>query len=306
MSYFKAEPPECVTLDKASAIELDIIPRSIDLGGFKVSRVLPAPKKKMVGPFIFWDQAGPSDFLMGSGIDVRPHPHICLSTMTYLFKGRLEHRDSLGSHQIITPGDVNLMTAGAGIVHSERTPQVDREETNSIFGIQCWLALPFEKEEMEPNFNHYGQATLPRVSENGLAMTLVAGSFLGLSSPVMTQSRILFVDCRLAANERFSIPPTTEERAIYILSGSLTVNAAKFDQNVMLLLKPNITIELSANEKAHFIILGGDVLDGERYVWWNFVASSKDRIEQAKEDWENNRFSKVPGDDKEFIPLPGR
>lgn len=306
MSYFAAQEPACHHQHDNHPIEFDIIPRSVDLGGFEVRRVLPNSQKRMVGPFIFWDQAGPADFLIGQGIDVRPHPHICLSTMTYLFTGSLLHRDTLGSEQIISPGDVNLMTAGSGIAHSERTPVNVRQQSHHFFGIQCWLALPKQREEVAPDFKHYSKTSLPLHHEKGIALHVVVGSFLGLASPVITESAALFVDCKLSPGTRFSIPATTEERALYLLSGNIVIDGVEYHPSRMLVLKPAQAIECCAKEEeAHFIILGGDALDGDRYIWWNFVASTKERIEQAKVDWQTGKFGRIPGDDKEFIPLPG-
>lgn len=305
MSYFNAQKPICESKKCPKHIELEIIPRSVDLGGFQVGRVLPSKEKRTVGPFIFWDQAGPGEFLTGQGIDVRPHPHICLSTMTYLFEGQIEHRDTLGSHQIIVPGDVNLMTAGRGIAHSERTPQSVRLHPHHFLGIQCWLALPLNKEEMSPTFTHYGNSLIPS-SEDGkdIALRVVAGEWMGLKSPVITQTDALFVECTLKANSKLSIPATAEERAIYILSGELMIDHVQYGSNRMLILKTGYEIVVKALSSAHIILLGGSALEEPRYLWWNFVASSKERIEQGKVDWTEGKFGKIPGDDKEFIPLP--
>ncbi len=288
-----------------NSIGIEILPRAVDLGGFKVGRVLPAKEKKTVGSFVFWDQAGPGEFLTGKGLDVRPHPHIGLSTMTYLFAGSLEHRDTLGSAQIIVPGDVNLMTAGRGVAHSERTPQQVRRHPHQIFGIQCWLALPLDKEEMHPTFAHYEKNSIPVHNDiKGLQLRVVAGEWMGLQSPVITQNDALFVECKLKAHHALNIPATTEERAIYILSGEITLDTIHYGNNRMLVLKTGCEINVSAILDATFIILGGNALAEPRHLWWNFVASSKDRIEQGKIDWKEGKFGKIPGDDKEFIPLP--
>lgn len=304
MSYFTSPDPACRQNDCPRLVNLEIVPRSVDLGGFSVGRVLPAVEKRTVGPFVFWDQAGPGEFLTGKGLDVRPHPHICLSTMTYVFSGRLEHRDTLGSHQIIEPGAVNLMTAGRGIAHSERTPQADRVGESQFFAIQSWLALPLDKEEMAPSFTHYDYASIPSIDEAGTRMRLATGEWLGVRSPVVTHNDALFLDCHLDAASSLSIPNTLEERAIHILSGDISLDRTTYTSGRMLILKPGHEIKLKAETNAHVIILGGSPLESPRYLWWNFVASSKERIEQAKADWQDGKFGKIPGDDKEFIPLP--
>lgn len=304
MSYFKTKNPICKSKKCPKQIDIEIIPRSVDLGGFLVGRVLPSKEKKTVGPFVFWDQAGPGEFLTGNGLDVRPHPHICLSTMTYLFDGTLEHRDTLGSHQIIVPGDVNLMTAGRGIAHSERTPQQVRRNPHHFFGIQCWLALPLNKEEMRPSFTHYDKSLIPHNDSKVMNIRVIAGEWMGLKSPVLTQNDALFVECKLKVRAEFKIPKTTEERAIYILSGEIMVDSIHYGSSRMLILKPDFEVKISAISDANIIILGGSALEEPRYLWWNFVASSKERIEQGKIDWKEGKFGTIPGDDKEFIPLP--
>lgn len=304
MTYFDTEDPACDHNHCPKQISLEIIPRTVDLGGFTVGRVLPSNEKRTVGPFVFWDQAGPGEFLTGIGLDVRPHPHICLSTMTYLFSGRLEHRDTLGSHQIIEPGAVNLMTAGRGIAHSERTPQVDRTHHSHFFGIQSWLALPIEKEEMQPTFTHYDQSTIPTLTENNYQLKIVTGEWEGIKSPVITQNDALFIEGHLQSSAVLNIPATLEERAIHILAGTITIDHTEYHAGRMLIIKTGQPISITAKTNAHLILLGGSPLEKPRYLWWNFIASSKDRIEQAKEDWTSGRFGKIPGDDKEFIPLP--
>jgi redox-sensitive bicupin YhaK (pirin superfamily) len=304
MSYFKTKNPICDSKKCPEQISIEIIPRSVDLGGFQVGRVLPSKDKRTVGPFIFWDKMGPGEFIKGKGLDVRPHPHIGLSTLTYLFDGVIEHRDTLGSHQVILPGDVNLMTAGRGIAHSERTPQQERLHPQHLFGIQCWLALPLNKEEMNPSFTHYNKNTLPTINDNNLQLRIIAGEWIGLHSPVITQNDALFVECRLKAHSTMSIPSTTEERAIYIVSGEITIDKVPYSKDKMLILKTGSKIKVSATADANIIILGGAALEKSPYLWWNFAASSKERIEQAKLDWIEGKFGKIPGDDKEFIPLP--
>jgi len=304
MSYFDVKDPICETEDCPKHISVELIPRTVDLGGFQVGRVLPSKEKRTVGPFVFWDQAGPSELLTGKGIDVRPHPHIGLSTMTYLFSGRLEHRDTLGSHQIIVPGEVNLMTAGRGIAHSERTPQPDRFYPQHFFGIQCWLALPLNKEETNPSFNHYDKSAIPMDNDNNISFWVIVGEWMGLRSSVITQNDALFVECKLQAQAELIIPSTLEERAIHLLSGKITIDNVSYDATRMLVLKPGAELKVMADSAVHMIILGGAALEERRYLWWNFVSSSRERIEQAKLDWKEGKFGKIPGDEKEFIPLP--
>lgn len=303
MSYFKTQNPIC-ELQCPETVELEIVPRAIDLGGFEVSRALPCMKKKTVGPFVFWDQMGPGEFLTGKGLDVRPHPHICLSTMTYLFTGSLQHRDTLGNDQIILPGDVNLMTAGQGIAHSERTPQKARLKPQNFFGIQCWLALPLEKEEMPPSFTHYDQSKIPFINDKLCSFRIISGEWMGLKSPVITQNDALFVECNIKKNSTIAIPANIEERGIFILGGEIAIDNVNFSKNIMLVLKPGYETKVTALTDVNIIILGGSTLDKPRYLWWNFVASTKERIEQAKKDWQEGKFGKIPGDDKEYIPLP--
>ncbi|KTD37395.1 pirin [Legionella moravica] len=305
MSYFKTKTPVCESKKCPQHISLEIIPRTVDLGGFEVGRVLPSREKRTVGPFIFWDQMGPGELLTGKGIDVRPHPHIGLATMTYLFSGSLEHRDTLGTYQAIVPGEVNLMTAGRGIAHSERTPQKDRHNPQQFWGVQCWLALPLSKEEMDPSFNHYSRMVVPaHYDEKDISIRVVAGEWMGLKSPVVTQSDALFVECGLHAARQMSISGAVEERAIFILSGEIRIDNADYGSNRMLILKPGSDIQITAITNSSFIVLGGTALEEPRYLWWNFVSSNKERIEQAKQDWSNGAFGAIPGDDKEYIPLP--
>lgn len=258
----------------------------------------------MVGPFIFWDQAGPGEFIAGRCLDVLPHPHIGLSTMTYLFSGSLHQRDTLGSDQVITPGAVNMMTAGQGIAHSERTPMNARKQKSDLFGIQCWLALPEGKSEMAPSFEHYANQALPTMTEDGILIKLAAGELGGVKSPVITQSPAVFAECHVEAGKKLSLPANIEERAIYIMNGSLAVDGTSFTATRLLVFKPGVEIILSAEQDSHFIILGGDAMDGPRHIWWNFVATSRERIEQAKQDWKSGKFGKVPGDEEDFVPLP--
>lgn len=303
MSWMPGAKPDLET-ECPDELEMVIIPRAGDLGGFKVHRALPFRRKQMVGPFIFWDQMGPGEFLTGQGLDVRPHPHIGLSTITYLFDGSMHHRDSLGTDQTILPGSVNLMTAGRGIVHSERTGAQVREAPSSLFGIQSWLALPKTTEEGEPAFHHGAKADLPWLEEDGQRIRLLMGEAYGLKSPVPSAWDTLYMDVELEAGKTFSVPKDAEERAIYILSGRLELAGSQYDPQQMLILKPKNQVVLTAVEASRFMVLGGAAMDGPRHVWWNFVASSKDLLEKAKEDWKSQSFPSVPGDGEEFIPLP--
>ena len=288
-----------------SEIELVLIPRAHDVGGFEVRRALPAAERQMVGPFIFFDQMGPGEFLAGTGLDVRPHPHIGLSTVTYLFQGSIQHRDSLGSDQPILPGDVNWMTAGRGITHSERSSAADRQATRTMSGIQSWVALPKDAEETDPGFHHHPAATLPLVEEAGLRLRLIAGEGWGLRAPVATASPLFYADAVLAAGARVPLPDRHEERAAYVLEGEVSVAGDTFGPGRMLVFRAGDGLALTAGPAgARLLLLGGAAMDGPRYVFWNFVSSSRERIEQAKADWQAGRFDTVPGDDKEFIPLP--
>jgi redox-sensitive bicupin YhaK (pirin superfamily) len=258
----------------------------------------------MVGPFIFFDHFGPVVFRAGRGIDVRPHPHIGLATVTYLFDGEIVHRDSLGTTMAIRPGAVNLMTAGRGIVHSERTAPDHRDGGESLHGLQCWIGLPREHEESDPSFLHREAADLPIVSENGKTVRVVVGSIYGQRSPVPTLSDTLFADAMLKEGASLPIDAVTEERAVYIASGEVEIAGDRFAAGQLLVLRPGDAITLSAASDARVVICGGAALDGPRHVWWNFASSRKERIEQAKAEWKDGRFDIVPGDDKEFIPLP--
>ena len=286
------------------AVDMVIVPRTADLGNFEVRRVLPFRNKRMVGPFIFWDEMGPGEFLTGEGIDVLPHPHIGLSTVTFLTQGTLEHRDSVGSHQVIEPGAVNLMRAGQGIVHSERTGATVRENASKLAGIQCWLASPEATEDAEPSFHHTPQAELPSLSAEGAHVRVILGEAYGLRSPVELDWSTVYVDVELEAGAKLPITAEYEERAIYVIDGSLAVEGVDYSTQRMLVLKPGHDMTLTARTHCRFMILGGAVMDGPRYIYWNFVASSRERIEEAKERWREQRFPEVPGDDEEFTPLP--
>jgi redox-sensitive bicupin YhaK (pirin superfamily) len=275
---------------------------------FKVRRALPSAKRRMVGPFIFLDQMGPEVLRAGRGLDVAPHPHIGLATVTYLFEGELMHRDSLGSIQPIRPGEVNWMTAGRGIAHSERTPQEMRMSGSELFGIQSWVALPTRYEESDPTFAHYGAEALPIIEGEGKRVRLVTGSLFGAQSPVQTLSEMFYADITLMEGARLLIPSEHEERAAYVVNGSVELppNDGTYNAGQLLIFKPGAEIILRADHSspARLMLLGGEPMDGPRHIWWNFVSSSKERIEQAKEDWREGRFALVP-EETEFIPLPG-
>ncbi len=280
-----------------------IIPKLRDLGDFTVRRALPSVERRSVGPFVFFDQFGPTVLQAGHALDVRPHPHIGLSTLTWLFAGEIQHKDSLGNDMTIRPGEVNWMTAGRGIVHSERSPASQRHGNAPLGGTQVWLALPIEKEEMAPAFYHYSAAEIPKLTDTGITLTLIAGSAFGLTSPVHTESDTFYVDLVLQQGHELAVPVHIEERAIYVIEGSMHIAGEDFDAGTMIVLKPGFEMTIHAKSNSHCVILGGAPLPGQRHLYWNFVSSRKERIEQAKDDWRNARFDKVEGDD-EFIPLP--
>ena len=287
----------------SSSVALVIKPRTRDLGGFEVARVLPYAKHRMVGPFIFFDRMGPSDFPAGEGINVRPHPHIGLATVTYLLDGEIMHRDDLGYAQAIRPGDVNWVTAGRGIVHSERTRDEVRDQPSTVFGIQSWIALPKDQEECDPGFFHHPADTLPVISQPGMDMRLIAGSAYGEASPVETTSPMFYLDVHTDAGVTLDITNEYAERAVYIVAGDIQLDGTSYGENEMLVLNPDADIDVTASSGTRFMLHGGDPIDGERHIWWNFVSSSKERIEHAKDDWKSGRFGTIDGDD-EFIPLP--
>lgn len=290
-----------------NAVELVIPPRMRDLGeGFMVNRALPYAKRRAVGPFVFFDEMGPADFPPGEGIDVRPHPHIGLATVTYLFEGSILHRDSLGSLQAIRPGEVNWMTAGRGIVHSERTAPEHLEHGQRLHGIQTWVALPLAMEETEPAFLHYPADDFPHVELDGAAVRVVAGSAFGATSPLVTASPTVYLDIVLQPQARLVLPAMAQERAIYTAIGEATLDGEGWEKGAMPVLTPGAEPELRAGPQgARVILVGGEPLDGgTRVMFWNFVSSRAERIEQAKQDWREGRFPLVPGDETEFIPLP--
>ncbi len=279
-----------------------IEPRQRDLGGFTVRRILPSSRQRMVGPFIFLDEMGPAEFPPGAGIDVRPHPHINLATVTYLFEGEILHRDSLGVVQPICPGAVNWMTAGRGIVHSERSGDEERARHARLHGMQSWVALPAADEEMEPSFHHYAADTLPVMAEDDWRLTLIAGEGWGLSSPVAVRSPMFYAEFRCDRTAGVPLIRQHEERAIYVVGGEVTVGTDRYGPGRMLILEPGTVPDIVAVGGSRLMLLGGAPL-GERNIWWNFVSSRPERIEQAKSDWRAGRFAAVPGDD-EFMPLP--
>lgn len=293
-------------LASADALETTIIPRARDLGGFSVRRALPSPQRQIVGPFIFFDQMGPADFAAGQGLDVRPHPHIGLATVTYLFGGRIRHRDSLGTTQDIEPGAINWMTAGRGITHSERTPDDLQGEPHDMFGIQTWIALPKANEEDEPAFVHHGEDELPTLTGEGIDGRLILGSAYGESSPVRTASETLYADINLAPGTRFPLPSNHEDRGVYVVEGSVRLKDKLVEKSQMLIFGDGGHAIDAGPEGARIMLFGGAVLDGPRHIWWNFVASDKDMIETAKEEWkreDHGRFILPPTDDQEFIPI---
>jgi hypothetical protein len=304
MSWQPTNDPIAGDTHSCDAIAHGIVPRARDLGGFQVRRALPAAHKQMVGPFIFFDQMGPAEFLIGNGIDVRPHPHIGLATVTYLFEGEVFHRDSLGTALAIRPGEVNLMTAGRGIVHSERETSAAKASVRRLFGIQAWAALPQSHEEAAPAFAHHGTDELPRIAGEGKRVRLVMGEAYGECSPVAFPHEALFAEAVLAPGAVLPLDPLYEERAIYVASGEVDIAGEKFADGRLLVFKPGDRISVLAVSQSRLVLLGGEPMDGPRHIWWNFVSSSRDRIEQAKDDWRRKRFGLVPGDEKEFIPLP--
>jgi redox-sensitive bicupin YhaK (pirin superfamily) len=304
MSWMPSTDPVLGDKRSCDALELVIAPRVRDLGdGFSVRRALPHGKRQMVGPFIFFDQMGPVQFMAGQGLDVRPHPHIGLATVTYLFDGRVMHRDSEGNALEITPGAMNLMTAGRGIAHSERSPPGARQGREGMFGIQSWIALPQAHEEIAPSFQHFDAASLPLIEDGGVRARVIAGSAFGKTSPVGMLSDWLYAEVVLAPGASAPLDPDQEERAIYVAEGEVDIAGETFEGPRLLIFRPGDRITVRALRRARLMLLGGAALEGPRYIWWNFVSSRKERIEQAKEDWKTGRFAPVPNE-TEFIPLP--
>ena len=303
MSWQSAEEPEIRTVFDCKALRCVIFPRPRDIGGFEVRRVLPSLDIRNVGPFVFFDQMGPADFAPGQGIDVRPHPHIGLATVTYLFAGTIMHRDSLGTVQLIQPSEVNWMTAGRGIVHSERSDSGLRKQRQSLYGIQIWVALPKKHEETAPEFTHYAAAALPKIEGEDKSVRVIAGSAFGKTSPVKTFSSLFYADAVVQPGAALPLECEYEERAIYLLEGTVEIGGQRFEPGRLLVFSAGDEVLVHARTPARALLFGGEPLDAPRHVWWNFVSSSRERIEAAKDDWREGRFAPVPGDN-EFIPLP--
>lgn len=285
-------------------IDLVILPPSRDLGdGFTVRRALPQPQRRMVGPFIFFDQMGPVEMRDGQGLDVRPHPHIGLATVTYLFDGEIMHRDSLGSVQPIRPGELNWMSAGAGIVHSERSPEAARHGGSKLFGLQLWVALPASQEESAPSFQHFGAEGIPAGEMDGVTVRQIVGAMDGLAAPVKTLSEMIYAEIVMPPGTRYRVPSDQIERAFYLVAGAVTVDGQPFAPAELVILKPHAEIVLESTSGARLVLVGGEPFPEQRYIYWNFVSSRPERIEQAKRDWRDRAFPAVP-DEHEFIPLP--
>ncbi|MBI3434694.1 MAG: pirin family protein [Proteobacteria bacterium] len=304
MSFFRGPDPRQGDAPSCAAIANMIVPRSVDLGGLNVRRALPHTTRRTVGPFVFFDHFGPAEFKAGDGLDVRPHPHIGLSTLTYLYDGEVMHRDTLGHTAAILPGEVNWMTAGRGIVHSERTAPERRVAGEPLHGLQCWVAMAARAEESEPDFTHIGAGDLPLIEGEGKSVRVVAGRMLGRASPLATGLATLFADAKLAAGARLPLDTDYEERAVYVQSGEIDIAGDRFTAGRLLVLRPGDAITLTALTPSRVAIVGGETLEGPRYVWWNFVSSRKERIAQARDDWKNGRFGTIAADAAEFIPLP--
>lgn len=304
MSVRPALEPECSGPAADRVIETVIDGRPREVGGFAVRRVLPSAARRMVGPFAFMDQMGAAGSGPGGGLDVAPHPHIGLATVTYLFEGEIVHRDSLGSLQTIRPGDINWMTAGRGIVHSERTPKEHRRKGVRLHGLQLWVALPRAHEETGPSFRHHPRSTLPELERHGVRLRVLAGTAFGLTSPVEALSPTFCVDATMPSGSDLPLPGEHEERAVYVVEGVLRCGAEQAAEGRMLVFARKASAVLEAEQPARVVLLGGAPLESRRYIDWNFVSSSKERLERAKSDWKEGRFPKVLGDEVEFIPLP--
>jgi redox-sensitive bicupin YhaK (pirin superfamily) len=287
-----------------TAFEQVITPVTHDLGDFKVNRALPARERTMVGPFIFVDEFGPARLPAGGGMDVRPHPHINLATVTYLFEGAIEHRDSIGSHKVIEPGAINLMTAGTGIVHSERSPQSERAAGPSLYGMQTWLALPDGREEVDPAFDHVPAAGLPLVEHGAAKARVLMGSLWGSTAATPQHSSTIYADIELGSGGSVPIDAEADERAVMLVSGEAELDGRRLEIFTLYVLRPGYRARISSGTSARLMLMGGQAFSTRRYVFWNFVSSSRDRINQAKADWKALRFPLIPGDDQEFIPIP--
>jgi redox-sensitive bicupin YhaK (pirin superfamily) len=298
--------PEPALGDRAAcdAVETVIAPRAVDLGEMTVRRALPSVQRQMVGPFIFFDQMGPAEFLTDQGVDVRPHPHINLATLTYLLEGRIHHRDSTGADQLIEPGAVNWMRAGRGVVHSERTDDERKATGQRLFGVQSWMALPEAAEESDPAFLHHAATETPVIEAHGVTARLIAGEAFGAASPLAVASPTLYVDARLAAGAAMPVDAGHEERAVYVLEGEIEIAGDRFDRGQLLILRPGDPHAVRAVAPARVMLFGGEPMEGPRWIWWNFVSSRPERIAQAREEWARGRFDTVPGDKADFIPLP--
>ena len=283
---------------------LVVTPTSHDLGMFKVRRTLPSKARIMVGPFIFVDQFGPAHFDIGQGMDVRPHPHINLATVTYLFEGAIDHRDSLGTYATIRPGALNLMTAGRGIVHSERTPAAERASGSPISGMQTWLALPDGKEEIDPAFEHVAADQLPQIDGDGVTARIIMGSLWGATAPTTQHAETIYADIAMDAGAALLIDAHADERAVLVAMGEASLDGQPLETHSLYILQSGVPMTLRAGSDARVMLLGGEAFKTPRHVWWNFVSSSRDRINQAKDDWKAGRFPKVPGDEVEWIPIP--
>ncbi|NND50301.1 MAG: pirin family protein [Rhizobiales bacterium] len=312
MSWNPSLSPNCPTTpDECDAIETVIIPRARDIGAFEVRRALPSSKRQMVGPFIFFDQMGPAEFITDEGMDVRPHPHIGLATVTYLYEGGVYHRDSLGTEMEILPGAVNWMIAGKGITHSERTAPERRRAGELLFGIQTWVALPESAEETDPGFEHVEKERLPVIADQGKTVRLILGTLYGERAPVKTYSDMFYADAVLEAGARLPLPPEHEDRGLYITAGEIEISGEVYAAGQMMVFRPGDEITITARQPSRLMLLGGETFSGPRYIWWNFVASSQDKIDAAKAawaegDWEHGRFQLPPTDKNEIIPLPKR
>jgi hypothetical protein len=287
-----------------NAVEMTITPVTHDLGDFKVNRSLPNKQRTMVGPFIFVDEFGPARLPPGQGMDVRPHPHINLATVTYLFEGAIEHRDSIGSHAVIEPGAINLMTAGSGIVHSERSPRSIRADGPSLYGMQTWLALPDGREEVDPAFDHVPADRLPVIEGDGASARVLMGTLWGATAATPQHSPTIYADIVLGAGGAIPVDAEADERAVMLVGGEAELDGQTLDLFALYVLRPGHVGRLSTASGGRLMLMGGEAFPTRRYVFWNFVSSSRDRINQAKEDWKAMRFQLPPGDDQEFIPLP--
>ena len=310
MSWNPTLEPARPEAGRLEDIETLIVPRARDLGDFEVRRALPAPQRQMVGPFVFFDHMGPAEFLTGQGIDVRPHPHIGLGTVTYLYDGEFQHRDSLGTNQMIYPGEVNWMVAGQGVTHSERTSEETRLGKSRLYGIQTWVALPEKDEDRGASFEHHSKTSLPVLEGEGKKLRLIMGRGWGARAPVSTFTDMFYADVEMLPGARLPMPDDHEDRGLYVLEGSVEIAGEAFDKGRMMVFRPGDAMTVTAGEQgARIMALGGETLSGPRHIWWNFVASSREKIDAAREawaqgDWAHGRFRLPPGDEDEFIPLP--